>query len=41
MGYQSTFESDMLIDVERGVIGDVQIRENEVPKSKENARQWD
>ncbi len=41
MGHQSTFERDMLIDVERGVIGDVQIRENEVPKSKENARPWD
>lgn len=31
MGHQSTFESDMLIDVERGVIGDVRIRENEIP----------
>jgi len=41
MGYQSTCESDMLIDVERGVIGDVRIRENEVPKKKENSRQWD
>ena len=34
MGNQSTFESDMLIDVERGVIGDVRIRENEVPQEK-------
>ncbi len=34
MGYQSTFESDMLIDVERGVIGDVRLRENEVPPEK-------
>ena len=41
MGYQSTFESDMLIDVERGVVGEVRIRENEVPKKKENSRQWD
>ena len=40
MGYQSTFERDMLIDVERGVIGEVRIRENEVPKKMENSRQW-
>ena len=30
MGHQSTFESDMLIDVEQGVIGAVRICENEV-----------
>jgi hypothetical protein len=29
--YQSTFERDMLIDVERGVIGEVRVRENEIP----------
>ncbi len=41
MGYQSTFESDLLIDVARGVIGEVRIRENEVPKKKEDSRRWD
>ncbi len=37
MGYQSTYERDMLIDVERGVIGEVRIRENEIPKQTENS----
>ncbi len=40
MGYQSTLESDMLIDVERGVIGEVRIRENEVPKKPEDTTRW-
>ena len=31
MGYLSTFERDMLIDVERGVIGEVRIREYDIP----------
>ncbi len=31
MGYQSTYERDILIDVERGVIGEVRTRENEIP----------
>lgn len=35
MGHESTFESDLLIAVERGVIGEVRIRENEVPSPKE------
>lgn len=34
MGDQSTFERDLLIDVERGVIVGERIRENEVPKEK-------
>jgi hypothetical protein len=37
MGYQSTYERDMLIEVERGVIGDVRIRENEMPKQTESS----
>lgn len=40
MGHQSTFEKDLLIDVERGVIGEARIRENEVPKQTENSRRW-
>jgi hypothetical protein len=40
MGYQSTYERDMLIDVERGVIGDVRIRENEIPKEVETPTLW-
>ena len=31
MGYQSTFESDLLIDVERGVVVNILIRENKTP----------
>ena len=30
----------MLIDVERGVIGDVRIRENEIPKEVETPTLW-
>ena len=41
MGHQSTFESDMLIDVERGAIGHVRIRENEIPKQTGNPKLWD
>lgn len=37
MGHQSTYERDLLIDVERGVIGDVRIHENEIPKQTENS----
>ena len=40
MGHQSTFERDMLIDVERGVIGEVRIRENEVLKEVESPELW-
>ena len=40
MGYQSTFERDMLIDVERGVIGEVRIRENEIPREVESPELW-
>ena len=41
MGHQSTFERDLLIDVERGVIRGERIRENQVPEKRERARQWD
>lgn len=34
MGHQSTFERDLLIDVERGVIRGERVRENEVPQDK-------
>lgn len=37
MGYQSTYERDLLIKVERGVIGEVRIHENEIPKQTENS----
>lgn len=40
MGYQSTYERDLLIEVERGVIGDVRIRENEMPKVVESPELW-
>ena len=32
MGYESTYEKDLLIDVERGVLQQRRLRENEIPK---------